>query len=721
MGTSYLYSIFILLLCVYLIRLECLVFFKFEMIKIYKIKNLLTIVLLLGFVYSNNFYFIPTQNIEYGSDLSIGLQKYSTSNYLDIKYQSNDSFNIRASNDSIYITPKNNIGGLSALSMNINGEDINLIVYISHDSLKNISKKESIIIKDSYEFSSDDLILSFKNVTHILSNSDLRDGDIKILFNNTLFEKKYYHIFKDKIRVMMPKSFTDGMLRICATDKDGNLLRENQTLFSNGMPVSTNSLTHALYFSNIYYLMVDRFSDKNKANNLQVSDLSIDNKLKFHGGDLSGIIRKLNNGYFDRLGINNILISPIQSNPDSASRESQLPFKKKMGFDGSWPIDSRSIDPRFGTDGNFRLLVNTSHKKDIGVFMEFIAGHTHQDHPYYQTNSDWYNFNNLNSSDLFLPVLDLSNKDLIKKITLDAAYWIEEFNINGLFMNVNHSLSYEFAKHYNESLKSENSKNIFQSIKFSDSFDMTPEFVHPLAFNSEMNFDLYLQAREHFSKDGSDFIEFNQFIENHLEINSSINLMGTFTGIDNEPRFISVADGQAQYNDNLSIDLSDIPDKIINPISYEKLFMFTVMNNSLPGIPMIYYGEEYGQVGGAGFDSKRDMKFQNELSILESYLKDRVSKLNLLRKEYPSLSIGDLMVLRESKHFTAWLKSYYNEKILILFNLQDKIIEKNISLPFESNELHSLKDDSVIILDDTGMASFVIPPYKTGIYLLKTK
>ena len=268
------------------------------MIKIYKIKNLLTIVLLLGFVYSNNFYFIPTQNIEYGSALSINLQKYSTPDYLDINYQSNDSFNIRVSNDSIYIIPKNDIGGLSVLSMNINGEDTDLIVYISHDSLKNISKKESIIIKDSYEFSSDDLILSFKNVTQILSNSDLRDGDIKILFNNTLFEKKYYHIFKDKIRVMMPKSFTDGMLRICATDKDGNLLRENQTFFSNGMPLSTNSLTHALYFSNIYYLMVDRFSDKNKANNLQVSDLSIDNKLKFHGGDLSGIIRKLNNGYF---------------------------------------------------------------------------------------------------------------------------------------------------------------------------------------------------------------------------------------------------------------------------------------------------------------------------------------------------------------------------------------------------------------------------------------
>ena len=145
------------------------------------------------------------------------------------------------------------------------------------------------------------------------------------------------------------------------------------------------------------------------------------------------------------------------------------------------------------------------------------------------------------------------------------------------------------------------------------------------------------------------------------------------------------------------------------------------MNNSLPGVPLLYYGDEYGQVGENGADSKRDMKFQNELSISESYLKERVSKLNLLRKDYPALSIGDFIVLRESEEFTVWLKSYYNEKILIFFNLQDKVIEKNISLPFETHELVSLLDNNIITLDNPNMASLIIPPYKTGIYLLRTK
>ena len=114
------------------------------------------------------------------------------------------------------------------------------------------------------------------------------------------------------------------------------------------------------------------------------------------------------------------------------------------------------------------------------------------------------------------------------------------------------------------------------------------------------------------------------------------------------------------------------------------------------------------------------MKFQKELSILESYLKSRVSKLNSLRKKYASLSIGDFLILRESEKFTVWMKSYFNEKIIILYNLQDKPIEINIPLPFETYELISLLDNKSIQLDNPEMANLIVPPYKTSIYLLET-
>tara|TARA_Y100001970_G_C14221845_1_gene853168 strand:- start:178 stop:2211 length:2034 start_codon:yes stop_codon:yes gene_type:complete len=673
-------------------------------------------------IFCSSFYPIPLQSINYKSEVSIDLGKYILSEDININYDINDGFDISDSNDSLYIYSKTKDPGLSVLKVEINNKIIDLIVYsqksLGYDSIPEHSLTKSIIVKDGYRFNGEDIILSFKNVSRSISFNDLRNGNIKILFNNNIIEDRYIHIFKNKIRIMLPKSARNGLLRICATDEYENLYRENQTIISNGLPISNDSDEHSVYFSNIYYLMVDRFSDKNKENNFQVSDLSIDGDLKFHGGDLSGVLKKINNGYFDRLGISNILLSPIQSNPDSSFRQSIAPFKKQMGFDGSWPIDLTAIDSRFGNDEDLNSVINAAHKKDIKVFIEFIAGHTHEDHLYYELFPDWYNADYSNWKELFLPEFQLVDNHLIDQITLDAKYWIEQFSLDGIFTNLNHSITSDFSSHYNTLLDSGTTKNVFKTIKFSDKLQGAPNFVNPRDFDSELNFDLYLNARNHFSGLNTNFIELNNMIIDNLETYNSINLITTFVGLDNQPRFISVADGQVSYEDKKS---SSYLESIQNPVSYERLFMFMVMNNSLPGIPMMYYGDEYGQIGGHGVDSKRDMKFQNELSISESYLKERVSKLNKLRLKHPALSIGDFIVLRESEEFTAWMKSYYNEKILIFFNLQDKVIEKNISLPFEANELVSLLDDSKIVLDDLNMASLVIPPYKAGIYILKSK
>ena len=96
-------------------------------------------------------------------------------------------------------------------------------------------------------------------------------------------------------------------------------------------------------------------------------------------------------------------------------------------------------------------------------------------------------------------------------------------------------------------------------------------------------------------------------------------------------------------------------------------------------------------------------------------------KLNLLRNQYPALSIGDFLVLRESKNYTVWLKSYYNEKIIIIYNLQNQIIDLNIPLPFEAFKLTSLLDDEIILLDNPKMANLIIPPYTTEIYLIENE
>ena len=238
-------------------------------------------------------------------------------------------------------------------------------------------------------------------------------------------------------------------------------------------------------------------------------------------------------------------------------------------------------------------------------------------------------------------------------------------------------------------------------------------------FDSSYNKKLYKLARKHFSGSNTDFINLNNMIKEDFHQYKPSNLMITSTSLPNEVRFISVADGQSffgQMSDN-SIFLNPV-EPILNPVSYEKLFMFMVMNYSLPGIPTIFYGEEIGQIGGFGPDSKRDMKFQEDLTPLEDHLKNRVSKLNFIRRNYPSLSIGDFMVLREGEKYSVWLKSYFDERILVLFNLQNKSIEINTALPFQAHRLISLLDEKKIELDNPNMINLVVPPNSSSIYIL---
>ena len=116
-----------------------------------------------------------------------------------------------------------------------------------------------------------------------------------------------------------------------------------------------------------------------------------------------------------------------------------------------------------------------------------------------------------------------------------------------------------------------------------------------------------------------------------------------------------------------------------------------------------------------------EMQINEPIKEEELKLKNKVSQLNRLRLEYPSLSVGDFYVLKEGPDYTVWLKSFFNEHTIIFFNLQDKEITLNFPIPFETKSMISLLDDQIIPLDDPNMASIIIPPLKSGILLLDRK
>ena len=661
-------------------------------------------------VFSNDiFNIIPIQTISYGDTLELDFSDYIYSNFINIELKDLKNFHSEITNNTLYLSPIVNKNQLSSIKIAINDNILDVIIFSvssSYDDSQYTKNRNATILKDKSESIEDYLVLNYKYLSSGSYDYNLKDNRTYILLGNKILDSRFYHIFADGIRIMLPRKFQESILRIISMDNFGALLNQNNVILFNNNILSPDQNTISPYFSNMYYVLIDRFFNvKNDTSSFNLIDSSIDKKVNFHGGDLSGLSKKINNGYFNRLGINNIILSPITTNPKGYYRSETPPYRKHMGFDGSWPIESNTIDQRFGSSEDLKHLIKYSHQHGLGIYLSYIVDYTHLEHEYYSKYTNWYSGNNIDGKS-FLFELDFSNQLVVQQISKDIVSWIDRYNFDGFHYIYSKTPDKNFWKYLNRLFHAETVIGNKLSI------------IH----QHEFNFDLYKIGRDHFSSLAPNFKKLNNSIKKNLKETGSFNLLKTVTTLNNEPKFISIADG---HFDTLDVSdhqiFVDFPTKVINASNYDKLFMFNLMNNSMPGIPTLFHGDEYGEIGIGHSDSKRNIRFQKKLNTIELKYKSKISKLNNIRTRYASLSLGDFYVLKEGPDYTVWLKSYFNEHTIIFFNLQDKTTTLNFSLPFESKKMISLLDDQIIELENSRMGSIVVPPMQSGILLLDRK
>ena len=135
----------------------------------------------------------------------------------------------------------------------------------------------------------------------------------------------------------------------------------------------------------LYLIMPDRFADGNPDNN-EVDGLrnpvSVDrsNPSGRHGGDLKGIMEHLD--YIQQLGVTAIWLTPVLEN--------DMPGGSYHGYATT---DYYKVDPRFGSNEEYRQLVEECHKRGIKVVMDMIFNHCGLSHPWLEDlpSRDWLN------------------------------------------------------------------------------------------------------------------------------------------------------------------------------------------------------------------------------------------------------------------------------------------------------------------------------------------
>jgi glycosidase len=127
----------------------------------------------------------------------------------------------------------------------------------------------------------------------------------------------------------------------------------------------------------IYFLLPDRFENADKSNDrgglkggrLQTG-LDASDKGFFHGGDLKGVLKRLD--YIQSLGATSVWIAPIFKNKPVQGPKGN----ESAGYHGYWITDFTRPDPHFGSEADFKTLVDAVHARGMKFYMDIVVNHT---------------------------------------------------------------------------------------------------------------------------------------------------------------------------------------------------------------------------------------------------------------------------------------------------------------------------------------------------------
>ncbi len=148
--------------------------------------------------------------------------------------------------------------------------------------------------------------------------------------------------------------------------------------------------------STIYFVIQDRFENGNTSNDQSYgrgkdgngNDYGFDEVGNFYGGDFVGLTQKINEGYFDDLGVNAIWFSAPYEQIHGWVSGGQNGEFRHYAYHGYYGLDWTEMDANFGTENEFRAFVDAAHNRGIRLVMDIVMNHVG-----YNTLHDMQEFN----------------------------------------------------------------------------------------------------------------------------------------------------------------------------------------------------------------------------------------------------------------------------------------------------------------------------------------
>lgn len=349
-------------------------------------------------------------------------------------------------------------------------------------------------------------------------------------------------------------------------------------------------------------------------------------RASMHGGDLPGITKRLD--YLKALGVNLVYLTPVFAAGSNHKYDT---------------FDYKKIDPQFGTKEDLRDLVTKAHELGIKVVLDAVFNHAGLrfapfrdalEHGRESKYFDWFfidgdevdtksvNYETFGTKNAYMPKLNVANPE-VETFLLDVAtYWIRECNIDGWRLDVANEISHVFWRRFREAVKAEKP----DALIIGEVWHNSMPWLYGDQFDSVMNYVFRDACLKYFIKGEWSSVQFAEAMVRLLYLypDAPTRAMFNLLGSHDTERILTLADED------------------VAKVALAFTFAFT-----FPGIPMLYYGDEIGMVGGQDPDCRRAMIWDEERQDLA--LQALVAHLAHLRTSQPALAGSrlDLLDVRE--------------------------------------------------------------------------
>ncbi|MEQ1502600.1 MAG: alpha-amylase family glycosyl hydrolase [Myxococcota bacterium] len=447
----------------------------------------------------------------------------------------------------------------------------------------------------------------------------------------------------------------------------------------------------------LYFAFVDRMSDGDPTLPGPVGATATGGD--YAGGDLQGLLDLL--PYLEDLGVTALWISNLQDGADDPwPGDCGLTYS---GYHAYWPVDPTRIEEHFGDDAAVRAVIDGAHARGMRVVMDLVANHVHQDHPYVAEHPDWFNpfaackdsvggqlnFDRIPETCWFaeyLPDFDYANPEPVVQTVSDAIGWASTYELDGFRVDavkhMSHAVTWDLSAAIEREVEHGDPDRFYTVGETFDGAERIASYIGPDELDAQFDFPLYYAIRSAFAyRQGDLYGVLQAYDASRASFGDAP--MSTFLGNHDVNRFVTDAvTGWQDPCDGGQIRVAEPPTEAwpYDRLNQAWTFLFT-----MPGVPLVYYGDELGLPGNPDPDNRQPLSWHagdlagvttvdqlaakvdpNQASVLR-----HVRALAHARRDHPALRSGGWIEWWRETELIGYARAAGDDHALVIINRSD--------------------------------------------------